>query len=602
MGFIKTIKVFYKYGKPFRKQFLFGLISLLIVDLLNAFPALVLKNFIDQVALTFKGDRRYLPFVWLGIVYLSIALGQGFCRYLWRRFLIHSSFKTAEIIREDYFAKLQNLPPAFYHKNAIGDLMSLATNDIEAIRFALGPGLLVFADAVFLFISLPPAMLFLSPKLTAIVLAPMLFVPFVVSYAEKLVHDRFEKVQAQFSKLSAFAQENIEGIHIVKAFVREWTQLKRFHHLGKEFVKLNVKLTQAQSIFEPVFVLAVSLGLVSLFIFAGKDIIAGTVSIGTFVAFTHYLDQLVWPLMAFGLAVTHYQRGKTSMERILEVLVEPQAEAKETSFVKLAIPSTDVLLEVKNLTFSYPEKNIPALKNVSFKIKKGSKVAFVGIVGSGKSTLVKLIAGFYEIPPATFFWNGQDMATIPLVQRRELLAIVPQDLFLFSDSLKRNLLIGAQENGHPELSQDGKVTKYEPIDEVLHSALFKAGLEKEVKNWGLNALVGERGLNLSGGQKARTTVARALLRDTPLLILDDALSSIDAETETKILNNLEQNKPEQALLMITHRFTRLWKFHQVLVFNQGEIIQNDTPANLSHTPGLYKQLLELQRIENELES
>ncbi|MBI3556457.1 MAG: hypothetical protein HY074_09360 [Deltaproteobacteria bacterium] len=314
--------------RPHRRQFALGLLALFGVDALNVLPPLLLKQFIDRVS---AGTRQYSPFLLLGFFYLVIALGQGICRYYWRMFLVASSHRVSEAIREEYFAKLQRLPPSFYGKHPIGDLMAMATNDVEAVRFAIGPGLLVFADAVFLLTSIPPAMLWLSPKLTVLALAPMLLLPFVIIFAERLIHERFEKVQEQFSRLSGFAQENIEGIKIVKAFVREWTQLSRFESLGHKFVKLNVSLATAQSVVEPIFMLTISLGLLSLFIFGGREVIIGTIGLGTFVAFMRYLDNLAWPMMAFGMAVTHYQRGKTSLERMLEVFNEREEPVERTN-------------------------------------------------------------------------------------------------------------------------------------------------------------------------------------------------------------------------------------------------------------------------------
>ncbi|MEW6056139.1 MAG: ABC transporter ATP-binding protein [Bdellovibrionota bacterium] len=584
--FRKTLKTFYHYAKPYRKQFGLGVLALLAVDLLNALPPLILKGFIDQASLTFKGDKRYAPFLWLGVTYAVVALTQGVCRYLWRIFLIRASHRVAERVRNEYFAKLQRLPPSFYDKHPIGDLMTLATNDVEAIRFALGPGLLVFADAIFLLLALPPAMLWLSPKFTLITLAPMIALPFIIVKAQRLVHDRFEKVQSHFSRLSSFAQENIEGIRVVKAFVREWTQLDRFSQIGKEFVRLNFKLAKAQAIFEPSFLLTVSLGTVLLIVFAGNDVITGAVGLGTFVAFTRYLDQLGWPMMALGLAVTHYQRGKTSLARVILVLNEkeeasiakPGAAAATRKLNPLA-----PLIEARNLTFTYPGQNKTALEDVSFQIKDSSRTAIVGPIGSGKSTVIRLLAGLYEIPEGMLFWKGHDVNDLSLEERRELLAVVPQEAFLFSETLAWNVSMG---------------TSGAPAHEIK-GALEKAGIGPESEDWGLNMVLGERGSNLSGGQKARVALARALNKPAAALILDDTLSSIDAETESRILNNLNLTR-HKALIMVTHRFARLSSFDQILVFNQGKLTQMGSPASLSSTQGLYRRLLELQQMESAL--
>ncbi|MBI2606021.1 MAG: ABC transporter ATP-binding protein [Deltaproteobacteria bacterium] len=593
MGFVKTVKILYGYLRPYRRRVALGVLCLLGVDALSILPPLVLKEFIDHAGRVFSRSlsggywAAFLPFLLLGLAYALIACGQGAFRYAWRVYLIKSSHRAAERIRDDYFSKLQRLPPSFYDRHPIGDLMALATNDVEAVRFALGPGLLVFADAVFLFLVLPPAMLALSPRLTLVSLAPMALVPFVIGWAEKLVHRRFERVQAQFSKLTAFAQEDIEGIRIVKAFVREWTQLERFGALGKDFVRLNVKLARAQSIFEPVFILSVGAGLAALLFFAGSDVIGGRVPLGTFVAFTRYLDQLVWPMMAFGLAVTYYQRGKGSLKRIVEVLSEKEDDAPAARQPARApiFDETAPLLEIRGLTFAYGHDE-PVLKNVNLRIASGEWVALVGPVGSGKSTIVKLLSGLYPAPRGTVFWKGVDVSDLTLKARRQELAVVPQETLLFSDSLGANVMLGLNSGAG------------EDQDRFFSAALSRAALISGEREWKFEMPIGEKGSNLSGGERARVTLARAFVREAPLLVLDDALSNIDASTEGRILDRFEDN--ENSLLMITNRFARLSLFDRVYVLKAGEIAQAGSAAELSRVPGLYRQLLELQLLEDEL--
>ncbi|MBI1883843.1 MAG: ABC transporter ATP-binding protein [Chlamydiae bacterium] len=588
--FSQTLKTLYHYAKPYKREFAFGILTLFIVDFLQILPPLVLKEFIDRASLALKGEKHFSPFLWLGVAYITIAIGQSICRYFWRMFLMRGSFKVAEKIRDDYFSKLQKLPPSFYNRNTIGDLMSLATNDTEAVRFALGPGLLVLADATFFLMSIPPTLFILSYKLAFLSLAPMLMVPFIITRIEKLIHERFEKVQNQFSKLCAFSQENLEGIRIIKAFTREWTQLNRFSKIGKEFVRLNLKLARAQAAFDPLFTLAVSLGLVSLLIFAGKDVIMGSISLGTFAAFTRYLDQLVWPMTAFGLSVTYYQRGKTSLERICQVLQEKE-ENKTSEGNAFSIPSqiNAPFLEVRHLTFTYLGSSRPVLQNINFQIQKGSRTAIVGTIGSGKSTLIRLLAGLHETPPHMIFWEGSDFSKLPLEERRKKIAFVPQDVFLFRETLRWNILMGGP---FPEMKGDV----------WLFELLKRSGLDKEAGRWNLDLKMGERGLTLSGGERARVTLARALAVDAPLLILDDALSSVDSHTESEILHHLSHEKlsRNQTLILITHRLSKLWDFDQILVFKEGVLIQTGMPLNLAKTPGLYRELLELQRIEDEL--
>lgn len=594
MGFFDTIKILYSYLRPYRKRIWVGLFALLLVDILNAFPPLVLKKFIDQAELTFKGDQQFKPYLILGILFLWIAILQGVLRYIWRQMLIKSSHRAAEKIREDYFRKLQTLPPSFYDKHPIGDLMSLATNDVEAVRFALGPGLLVFADAVFLFLAIPPAMLILSPKLTLITLIPLFFVPFVMGWLEKQVFDRFKKVQEQFSKLTTFSQENIEGIRIVKAFVREWTQINRFANLGKEFILLNLKLGKIQGLIEPVFIIALNLGTVFLIVFAGPMVVKGDVELGTFVAFTRYLDQLVWPLTAIGLAVTYYLRGKGSLTRIIEVLKVKDNLEIISNIQNKDNDSNNELLSIENLTFQYPntdnnlisKRNV--LKNISISIKKNEWVAFVGPIGSGKSTLTKIIAGHYPYHEGNIFWNGVNVKSMSLSERREKLSVVPQELFLFSDTISANV----------ELGSKGK-----PISETVMYTLLSDSMFIDGNFTNINSEVGERGSYLSGGQRARLTIARSFARSSELLILDDALSSVDVKTENKIMKSLLAKRKDgsiSSLLMITHRFSAMNHFDRIYVFKDGEVIDQGTPQELMNRPGLFQTLYQLQKMEDEL--
>ncbi len=587
MGFFDTIKILYSYLRPFRKRIIVGLIALLFVDILNAFPPLVLKRFIDQAEKTFQGDHYYKPYMILGFLYIWIAILQGVLRYIWRQMLIKSSHMAAEKIRDDYFKKLQTLPPSFYDQNPIGDLMALATNDVEAIRFALGPGLLVFADAVFLFLAIPPAMIYLSPKLTLIALIPLFFVPFVMGWLEKQVFDRFKKVQEQFSKLTTFSQENIEGIRIIKAFVREWTQIKRFASIGKEFIVLNLKLGKIQGLIDPVFIIALNLGTVFLIIFAGPMVIQGKVDLGTFVAFTRYLDQLVWPLTAIGLAVTYYLRGKGSLTRILEVLKIQDVSKMNNENLNFIQKNSNNLIEIDQLSFSY-NLNKKILKKISFTIEPKQWVVIVGPIGSGKSTLTKIIAGHYPIQEGSMYWRGQDIRTMTLKDRRDKISIVPQDLFLFSDSISNNVELGSK---NKKLSEN-----------VIFTLLSEAKFIDQNFNNDLEMQVGERGSYLSGGQRARLSLARSFAHPSELLILDDALSSVDVKTENQILTNLKSKRDDgsiSSMVMITHRFSGIHLFDKVIVMKDGEIIDQGKPSELIMRPGLFKTLYELQKMEDE---
>lgn len=547
---------------------------------------MVLKGAVDSLVEGAEA-KKLINFA---LIYLGIAIFQSICRYLWRMLLIRSSFFAGRDLRNQYSNKLFSLSSSFFDRNKIGELMSLQTSDIDAMRMAMGPGLLTFYDAVFYLLTVPIAMIWLSPKLTLIVVIPLLLVPIIVIKNQDRIHKQFEKVQAKMSEISALAQEGLSGMRVVKAFTREDAQKERFKKLGKDYVDLNLKLAFLQSYFGPVLDFIMSLSLVLLVAWGGVQSIDDAITIGTFVAFQRYIEKMIWPMIAIGLSVTFYQRATASSKRVEEVLVQNsdihEKQNAESFFAQLNWKRRGEI-EARNLTFQYPGSATPALKNVSFHIQPGQRVALVGKIGSGKSTVLGLLPRLYPVNPGLLLLDGIDVNDWPIKLIREEIGFVGQDLFLFSDTVFENVKVG---------KPDSSVNVVESVcnSVAVHDDILTL-------SQGYQTRVGERGVTLSGGQKQRVTIARALIKEPSVLVLDDALSSVDVKTERTILRQLRDQRGKHTELIAAHRISTIQDSDLILVFNQGEIIQSGKHLELiREKSGLYFRLYEMQRLEEEI--
>jgi ATP-binding cassette, subfamily B, multidrug efflux pump len=565
------------YFWKYRKYATTGIAALLLVDLLEIIPPLLLKETVDT--LTIGGTKSRL--FQIALIYLAITLVQAVGRYMWRMFLIRSSMFSGRDMRQNYSSKLFGLSAGFYDRQKVGDLMALATSDVEAVRMALGAGLLVFADAMFYLITIPIAMFILSPQLTLLAFIPLLTVPFIVMRNEREIHKRFEKVQSSFSQLASLAQESLVGARIVKSFAAEESMIKRFRDAGLDNARLNIHLAKVQTAFGPILDFNVSIGLVLLLYFGGESVIGQALSLGTFVAFQRYIQKLVWPMAALGLAITHYQRAVASSKRLKVIL----QERPEISAVPATARKLTGHIEMKNLTFGYPGLGKPVLKNLNLVIEKGSRVAFVGPIGSGKTTLLSLLPRLYAVQRNQLFLDGYDINDWCAEELREQIGFVAQDVFLFSESIVENVCFGlAYPRHHIEMTT---------ATAMIHEEIQRFPAAYETK-------LGERGLNVSGGQKQRLSIARALIRQPPLLILDDALSSVDVHTEEKILGALKNRTRTE--LVSAHRISTVKNADEIFVMNEGEIIQRGPHKRLIAENGLYRLFHEQQKIQEEFDA
>lgn len=586
MSFLAKTRLMREVVWKYRYSVLAGLGTLIVVDGLEALPPVLLKLAIDCVT----GERSSSHLDWIAGAFLLITIIQGFCRYGWRILLIRSSLFAGRDLRDRFSSHLFRLPQRFFDRRRLGDLMSLSTNDSEAIRMALGPGLLVAADAFFYFITVPVAMLLLSPKLTLLAFIPLPIIPWLVARNEKAVHERFEKVQESFGRLSALAQETLTGVRVLKAFAAEPGQMERFKREGNHYLDLNMALARVQNSFGPTLDFTMSLGLVILLWVGGREVIGGAETLGTFVAFQRYIQKMVWPMAAVGMAISYQQRAIASSGRIEGILAEKSEVETPASPAQPAPGPRSIRGEIEfdRLSFRYSEQSDWVIRDFSLRIEPQSRAAFVGSIGSGKSTLLALIPRLYAAPQGSIRLDGRELSDWDLSELRNAIGYVGQELFLFSESVEQNLSWGL-----PQMLAEAERNRL--IDEVA----LGSDIRRLSQGWGTR--LGERGVNLSGGQKQRLTIGRALARDPRILILDDALSAVDTQTEGRLLSSLRARSPRATELIAGHRISTVQDADWIVVMDRGLIVQQGVHRDLiGDRSGLYRMFYEQQKLEEEL--
>lgn len=582
------------YIWKYRRLFVVGLFSLVLLNALEIFPPILIMKAVDAATHSHHGPfwigRNFIQeLVWLGLIYLSVGIVMAYCRYLWRIYLIRASMLAGRDMRERFVSHLFGLSASFFDKRRIGDLMSLATTDIEAVRMAMGPGLLTLADALFFFMTVPVAMYWLSPKLTAMAFLPFPLILALVLRNERLIHSRFGDVQESFGKLTSMAQETLNGVRVLKAFAKEDSQIDQFKIAGQKHMRLALRLSRVQTSFGPTLDFTMSLGLVLLLWLGGGGVIDGTLTLGVFVAFQRYIQKMIWPMAAIGMALAFYQRAIASTERLFEIL-------NITSDTPDPIPSKNDPknlrgeIEFRNLDFAFPGTSRKVLSGISLKIQPGERVAFLGGVGSGKSALLSLMPRLYPVARGMLFIDGVDVNDWNLKDLRQMVGYVGQDVFLFSESVQENIKYGYQASSSEHARVEDATRMASVHDEVL-------GLTE-----GYQTRLGERGVNLSGGQKQRLTIARAIAKSPTVLILDDALSAVDVQTEEKILTALRGRSGRHTEIVAAHRISTIKDADRIVVLENGEIRQMGTYAQLlEDRRGLFRNIYESQMLKEDLD-
>ena len=574
----------------YQQRILLGLTCVVITTAIQLLSPWVLKNAVDDLN---AGVTRSKLALYAGLL-LGIAIVGGAFRFLMRRILIGASRDIEYDVRNAFFARLQQMPLAYYHARRTGDLMSRATNDLNAVRTMIGPAVMYSTNTVLVFIVAIVLMASIDGYLTMIALLPLPLVSISVKYFGGAIHTRFEAIQAQLSDLSAVVQEALSGVRVVRAYNQEPHEMARFRAANEEYLRRNRGLIRLQGMFFPSMTLFLGFGSLLVLWGGSREAINGRITVGEFVAFNAYLVMLSWPMIAFGWVTNILQRGMASWKRMLAVLeAKPDvddhlvSDAGRSAVVRGAI-------EIRHLTFTYPGAAQPALADVSLRIEAGETAAFIGATGSGKSTLISLMPRLYDPPPGTVFIDGLDVREIPLATLRAAVGFVPQEPFLFSDTIAENIAFGVARGIAP-----GDVAP--PLDRVRDAAAV-ARLDKDVEAFpnGYSTLVGERGITLSGGQKQRTAIARALMVDPRILVLDDALSAVDTYTEEEILGRLRAVMRQRTSLIVSHRVSTVRGADRIFVLDRGRIVERGRHDELVAGRGIYAALHRRQLLEDEL--
>ena len=580
---LRRLSPLFPYLSRYKRRFVAGFATLIVAQLVGVTIPLIIKAGID--GLTRHAAARVL-LIDAGLM-LALALTKAIFQFWMRWILIGISRDVEYDLRNDLFAHLETLSQRYYNETRTGDLMSRLTNDLNAVRNMVGPGIMYSATTLVVGVATVALMVRLDWRLTLLSLIPLPVVSVLVKVFGQKIHDRFERIQALYSEITERVRENLSGVRVVRSFSQEEPEMALFDRMNQEFVEKNKGLIWISSFLWPALALMFSIAFMLILVVGGRHVLAGTISLGTLAAFNVYLTYLIWPIIALGFVVNIVQRGLASLER-LSVIFRAQSDIDDRSVPsepQERVTAIQGEIEFRNLTFAY--NGHPVLKGINLHIPAGRTVAIVGATGAGKSTLVGLIPRLYDAPAGTLLIDGVPIREIPLAALRRHIGFVPQETFLFSDTIRDNVKLGAP------AASDAEVERATEIANILPEI---RGFPK-----GFDTMVGERGLTLSGGQKQRTAIARALIRDPRILILDDALASVDTGTEEKILRELCGHMAGRTTLLISHRVSTVQNANEIVVLHDGEIAERGTHEQLLAEGGHYAELYRRQLIEEELE-
>jgi ATP-binding cassette subfamily B protein len=582
---LKTLRPIFPYLRKYRWSYVAGSLCILLHNGIWLLFAQVLKRAIDGL----HGSITQQKLLTYTLMLLAVAGTKAIFQFLTRWIVIGVSREIEFDLRNDLFRHLEGLSYSFYQRTRTGDIMAKATNDLSAVRQLLGPAIMYSANTIVFTAGALAFMLSISPKLTMYAFLPLPIVSITVQYFGRKIHERFERIQAMFSDISARAQENFSGARVIRAYVQEGAEIESFESSNREYIARSLKLVRLMGMLWPTLETLLGLAIVLVLWLGGREVLLGRMSIGSFVAFNTYMVQLTWPVIALGFVINLFQRGTASMLRINEILTEKpeiqdSPEALAVASNGHGVPAIQGEIEFRNLNFCYGDKQV--LHDINLRIPTGSSLAIVGPTGSGKTTLVDLIPRIYDAAAGSVLIDGKPIRQYPLATLRESIGFVPQETFLFSETVRENIAFGVENAS----------------DEQIKGAAEAANIAADIESFPdqYQTMVGERGITLSGGQKQRTAIARALIRNPRILILDDALSSVDTQTEDKILNHLREVMQGRTTLFISHRVSTVRNADRIAVLHGGRIVELGTHDELIALNGYYTDLYNKQLLEEEL--
>ena len=573
------------YVKKYRKAYILGGISVLLMNSIWALFPIAVGRGIDSLKHSDVSPALMHKIGVIAATLLVIAGTKAIFQFLTRWVVIGASREIEFDLRNDLFRHLEGLSYSFYQRTRTGDIMAKATNDLNAVRMLLGPGIMYTANTIVFTALALGFMTHISSRLTIYAFLPLPIVSVVIQYFGRRIHERFERIQAMFSDISARAQENFSGVRVIRAYVQEEPEIAGFEKANREYISRSLKLVRLMGMLWPTLETMLGLAIVLVLWLGGREVLLGRIKIGDFVAFNTFMVQLTWPVIALGWVINIFQRGTASLGRIHELMQE-KPEITDAPSVKRLSPSEELVgdIEFRNLNFSY--NGISVLHDIDLHIPAGTSMAIVGPTGAGKTTLVNLIPRIYDASPGSVLIDGRPIRDFALADLRRNIGFVPQETFLFSETIRENIAFGV-----PNAS-----------DEEVRWAAEAANIAVDIEDFPdkYKTLVGERGITLSGGQKQRTAIARALIRNPRILILDDALSSVDTHTEDKILNHLRDVMHGRTTIFISHRVSTVRNADRIAVLHGGRIVELGSHDELLGLNGYYADLYNKQLLEEEL--